>query len=77
MSLKSLGQQKGNQKLSKPLSYGFERRIYWNEYKTKSENKNTTNEYRSFLESNFIEVNRLFVLVYSDADGNANKRCTA
>ena len=39
-----------NQNLSK---------IYWNEYKTKSENKNTTNEYRYFLESNFVIVNRL------------------
>ena len=29
----------------------------------KSENENTTNEYR-YLESNFIRVNRLFVLVY-------------
>ena len=51
---------KGNQKLSKRLSAGFERSIYWNEFKTKSENKNTTNEYRYFLESNLVEVNRLF-----------------
>ena len=35
-----------NQKLSKRLSKGFEWSVYWNEYKTKSENKNTTNEYR-------------------------------
>ena len=35
-----------NQKLSKLLSKGFERSDYWNEYKTKSENKNTTNEFR-------------------------------
>ena len=33
-----------NQKLSKSLSKGFERSVYWNEYKTKSENKNMTNE---------------------------------
>ena len=33
-----------NQKLSKLLSKGSERLVYWNEYKTKSENKNTTNE---------------------------------
>ena len=32
-----------NQKLSKHLSKGFKRSVYWNEYKTKSENKNTTN----------------------------------
>ena len=31
-----------NQKLSNLLSKGFERSVYWNEYKTKNENKNTT-----------------------------------
>ena len=46
---------KDNQKLSKLLSKEFERTVYWNEYKTKSENKNTTNEYRYFLQSNFVE----------------------
>ena len=34
-----------NQKLPNLLSKGFERSVYVNEYKTKSENKNTTNEY--------------------------------
>ena len=42
--------------------------MYWNEYKTKSENENTTNEYRYFLESNFAGVDRLFVLVYLNED---------
>ena len=61
-----------NQKLSKLLSNGFERSVYWNEYKTKSENKNTTNECRYFLESNFVGVNRLLlVLVYSNEDANS------
>ena len=63
-----------NQKLSKILSKGFERSIYWNEYKTKSENKNITNEFRYFLESNFVGVNTLFVLVYSNQDDNAKIR---
>ena len=40
---------KNNQKLSKRLSKGFERSLYWNEYKIKSENKKTTNDYRYFL----------------------------
>ena len=35
---------KDKQKLSKLLSKGFERRVYWNEYKTKTTSKNTTNE---------------------------------
>ena len=45
-----------NQKPSKLLSKGFERSVYWNEYKTKSENKKTANEY--LLESNFVGVNK-------------------
>ena len=32
-----------------------------------------TDEYRYFLESNFVGVNRLFVLVYSN-NANASKR---
>ena len=32
---------KDNQKLSKLLSEGFERSVYWNKFKTKSGNKNT------------------------------------
>ena len=55
---------KDNQKLAKVLSKGFERSVYLNEYKTKSESKNTMKEYRYFLESNFLGVKILFVLVY-------------
>ena len=29
-----------------------------------------TNEYRSFIELNFVEVNRLFVLVYLNRDND-------
>ena len=64
---------RGNQKLSKLLSEGFERSAYWNEYKTKSDNKNKTTEFRFFLESNFVGVNRLFVLVYSDQDAASRR----
>ena len=35
-----------NQKILKVLSKGFERSVYWDEFKSKSGNKNTTNEYR-------------------------------
>ena len=65
-----------NQKLPNLLSKGFKRSVYWNEYKTKSDNKNTTNEFRFFLESNFVGVNRLFVLVYANQDA-ASKRFKA
>ena len=58
------------QKLSKLFNKGFERSVYWNKYITKSKIKKTKNEYRYFLESKFVEVNRLFVLVYSNQDAN-------
>ena len=38
--------------------------------KTKSQNENTTNEYRYFIESSSVGINRLFVLIYSNQDGN-------
>ena len=53
-----------NQKLSKFLGKGYQRSVYWNEFKTKSDNKNATNEFRYFLKLNFVGVNSLFVLVY-------------
>ena len=62
-----------NQKLSKLLSKGFERSVYWSEYKTKRDDKNTTNEFRYFLELNFVAVNRLFVLVYLNRDNDVKR----
>ena len=59
-----------NQKSSKLLSKGFERSVYCSEYKTKKENKNTTYEYRYFLKSNFVGVNRL-ILEHTNEDDNA------
>ena len=35
--------------------------------------KNTTNECRNFLKPNFVEVNKLFVLVYSNQDKNSKR----
>ena len=64
---------KGNQKLSKLLNKGLERSVYWNEYKRKSDNKNTAIEYFYFFESNFVGVNRLFVLIYSVQDNDARR----
>ena len=43
MSLSLLYQQ-DNQTLSKLFSKKFEILVYWDKYKTKSENNNTTNE---------------------------------
>ena len=53
-----------NQKLSAHLSKGFERSIYWNQFKTKNKNKKTTN---------FVGVNRSFNFVYSNQDDNAKR----
>ena len=62
-----------NQKISRLLSKGFGSSVYWNEYKSKSENKNTANEFIYFPESNFVEVKRLFVLVYTNEANNAKR----
>ena len=62
-----------NKKLSKLFSKGFQRSFYWNEYKRKRENKNTTNECRYFTQTNFVGFNRLFVLVCTNDDNNAKK----
>ena len=67
---------RNNQKLSKPLSKGSERSVYLNEYETKSNNKNTRNEFRFFVESNLVGVNRLIVLAYTNQDA-APKRFKA
>ena len=60
-------------KLSKRLSKGSERSVYWNEYKRKSKNKNAAHKYRYFLESNFVGVNRLYFLVYTNEDANSER----
>ena len=53
--------QKSYQKLSQLLSKGFEKSNYLDEYKTKSGNKNMTNEYRYLLSQTFQGlINRLF-----------------
>ena len=51
----------------------FKRSVYWNEHKTKKENKDARNKCRQFLVSNFVGVSRLFVLVCSNLS-NGGKR---
>ena len=57
--------------ITKVLSTEFERSVYWNKFQTKNENKNAANEYIYFLESNFVGVDRLLVLVYPNQDSNS------
>ena len=49
---------KEKQKLSTILSKGFERSVYWNKYKTKSDNKDTVNE--SAITHKISETNSSF-----------------
>ena len=62
-----------NQKLSKLLSREFEGSLHWNEYKTKSGNKNAANKFRYFLKSNLVRVKRFFALVYSNQHDNSKR----
>ena len=57
-----------NRKLSKLLSKGFKRPIYWNKYKIVFKNYNENEYVRERLDASFQEVNRLFVLAH--ASGN-------
>ena len=65
MFLQLLYQQKTIENCQNVLVNGLDDQGIWNEYETKSENRNATNEYRYSLESSFEGANRLFVLIYS------------
>ena len=61
-----------NVKLSKLLSEGFKRPIYWNKYKIIFKNYN--DEYiRERLDASFQGVNRLFVLAYASGNNITNE----
>ena len=51
---------------------GFQRSIYWNEYKTKEQDENANANSHKYinLDPSFQGVNRLFVMAYSRADNN-------
>ena len=54
---------------------GFQRSIYWNEYKTEEINENAdVNVFKYInLDPSFQGVNRLFVIAYSRADGQPTR----
>ena len=61
-----------NTKLSKLLSEGFKRSIYWNKYKIIF--KNYDNEYiRERLDASFQWVNKLFALAYASGNNVTNE----
>ena len=55
---------------------GFQRSIYWNEYKTKEQNENADNNVFKYinLDPSFQGVNRLFVMAYSRENNNQPTR---
>ena len=67
-----------NAKLSKLLSDGFKRPIYWNKYKVIPNKTYAANWYiRELLDSSYQGVKRLFVLAYDNSNGitsNSHKR---
>ena len=54
---------------------GFQRSIYWNEYKTKEqeENANANNFKYISLDPSFQGVNRLFVMAYNGVGGQPTR----
>ena len=55
---------------------GFQRCIYWNEYKTKEQIENVDANAVKYinLDPSFQGVNRLFLMAYSRADNNQATR---
>ena len=60
--------------MTKQLNEGFKRSVYWNEYKTKIESKQTDkNLTRFYLDASFQGVTKLYVLTFNNtnlANGN-------
>ena len=66
----------GNEKLTKFLSEGFKRSVYWNKYKV-IDNKvveitdaNAEKHIRELLDSSYQGVKRLFVLAYDNTESD-------
>ena len=64
-----------NKDLVDQQNKGFQRSIYWNEYKTKEINENADANVSKYvnLDSSFQGVNRLFVTAYNRVDGQPNR----
>ena len=62
-----------NTKLSKLLSEGFKRSIYWNEYKVTLKVHDENSNIREKLGASLQGINRLFVLAYAHDDNITNQ----
>ena len=62
-------------KLTKQLSKGFRRSVFWNEYKSKIETYELDNNNlkRIPLDSSFQRVNRFFVLAFDNTENGNNR----
>ena len=69
-----LYQLKKNLKLTKQLSKGFKRSVFWKEYKSKIQTEEADNNdlKRIQLDSPFQGVNRLYVLAFDNTENGAN-----
>ena len=60
-----------NARLSKLLSEGFKRPVYWNKYKVIPNKRHNQNHYiREFLDASYQGVKRLFILAYNNDDAD-------
>ena len=61
-----------NKDFTEQQNKGFQRSIYWNEYKTKEQTENADANATKYinLDPSFQGVNRLFLMAYSRADNN-------
>ena len=64
---------KGNAKLSKLLSDGFKRSIYWNKYKAIFKDDLENENIRKKLDGSFQGVNKIFVLPNAQGDKVTNE----
>ena len=64
-----------NKDFTEQKNKGFQRSIYWNEYKTKEINENAdVNVFKYInLDPSFQSVNRLFVMAYNRANGQPTR----
>ena len=62
-----------NAKLSKLLSKGFKRSVYWNKYQAILKDHAANNYIREWLDASYQGVNKLFVLPYAHGDNITNE----
>ena len=62
-----------NAKLSKLLSEGFKRSIYWNEYNASLKDYDENSDIRERLDASIQGFNKLFILLYGHGDNITNE----